>query len=69
VADIRVNGVGAPGAGSQGTGPYLPYQMFMGRRAGTGIAFQGQINELIVRGAATPTPTVQQLEAYLTAQL
>lgn len=69
ISDLRVAGVGAPGAGAQGTGPYLSYPVFVGRRGGTGLSYQGQMTELIVRGAATPIPTVQQVEAYLQAKL
>ena len=50
VSTLRVNGaVAAQTTDDQGTGNYLAYPIFIGRRGGTSLAFNGQLYGLIVR--------------------
>ncbi len=53
---IRRNGVAsAAGTDDQGTGNYLAYPMYIGRRAGTALPFNGNLFSLIVRFGANLT--------------
>jgi hypothetical protein len=64
---VRVDGtqVGSAGA-SQGTGNYLTYPLYIGRRAGTSLPFNGQIFGLILRfGTNLSAATVTQTETWL----
>jgi hypothetical protein len=64
---IRVNGaqVGSVTT-TQGTGNYLAYPLYIGRRAGTSLAFTGNIYSLIIRfGSNLPTSTIAQTETWV----
>lgn len=67
VARIRVNGTGdAVATADQGTGNYLAYPLYIGRRGGTTLPFNGHLYGLIVRfGSNLNTPTIQRTEAIL----
>ena len=50
LATLRVNGTQvAQNTADQGTGNYLAHPLFIGRRGGTSLAFNGQLFSLIVR--------------------
>lgn len=53
-AGLRVNGTGAtPGTSDQGTGNYLTYPLYIGRRGGTTLPFNGQLYGLLIRFSST----------------
>jgi hypothetical protein len=63
---LRLNGtqVGSSTA-DQGTGNFLAYPLYIGRRGGTTLPLNGRIYSLIVRfGANLPLATIQQAEGY-----
>jgi hypothetical protein len=64
---IRRNGLAFPaGTGDQGTGNYLTYPLFIGRRGGVTNAFNGQIFGLIVRfGTNVSAATLLQTERWV----
>jgi hypothetical protein len=64
---LRADGVqAATSATDQGTGNYLTYPLYIGRRGGTTFPFNGQIFGLIVRfGANLDAPTITQTETWL----
>jgi hypothetical protein len=66
ISALRVNGseVGRSTT-DQGTGNYGNYPLYLFRRAGTSLPFNGRFYGLVVRGAATDTGTLQQTEQYL----
>jgi hypothetical protein len=62
---LRKNGVQvAQSFASQGTGTYGNYPLYIGRRAGTSLPFNGHLYQLIVRGAQSTTSQIQSGEAY-----
>lgn len=64
---LRVNSMQvAKSAADQGTGNYLAYPLYIGRRGGTSLPFNGHLYGLIVRfGSNLNTPTIQRTEAIL----
>jgi hypothetical protein len=64
---IRRNGVsGTNAVGDKGTGNFLAYPLYIGRRGGTSFPFNGQIYSLIVRfGANLTTDTITSTETYV----
>lgn len=64
---LRVNGVQiASSASDQGTGNFLAYPLYIGRRGGTSLPFNGRIYSLIVRfGSNLPAETVTQMERWV----
>jgi hypothetical protein len=64
---LRRNGSPRPaGTGDQGTGNYLAYPLYIGRRGGTSLPFSGNIFSLITRfGANLDAPTIASTEAYV----
>jgi hypothetical protein len=63
---LRVDGTqAATETGDQGTGNYGNYPLYIGRRGGTTLPFNGRIYGLIVRGAVTTTATIQATETYM----
>lgn len=64
---LRVNGSTAATAGAfdQGTGNYGNYPLYIGRRGGTTMPFNGRLYGLIVRGAATDDLHLTHAERYL----
>lgn len=67
---IRKNGVaGVPSTTDQGTGNFLAYPMYIGRRGGTSLPFNGDIYSMIVRfGSNLPAGTITQTETYMAAK-
>ena len=70
ILKVRINGVPAVSSSAdQGTGDYygnLP--LFIGRRGGTSLPFNGRLYGLLIRGAATPDATIDTLERYLNSK-
>jgi hypothetical protein len=63
---LRKNGAQvATNASDQGTGTYLSYPLYIGRRNNATLPFNGRIFQLIVRGAATDAVTVTNAEQYV----
>jgi hypothetical protein len=65
---MRANGAasGTPATGDQGTGNYLTYPLYIGRRGGSSLPFNGQLNGLIVRfGANLDAATITQTETWM----
>jgi hypothetical protein len=63
---IRVNGsFSSSSTTDQGTGNYGNYPLYIGRRGGTMLPFNGHIYGLIVRGAATTDAKITQTEKWL----
>lgn len=66
-AVLRVNGSQvAQSTADQGTGNYLAYPLYIGRRGGTTLPFNGRLYSLIVRfGSNLPIETIEQAEAWI----
>lgn len=65
-ATLRIDGVQvAQNTSDQGAGNYLTYPLYIGRRAGSTLPFDGHIYGLIVRGASSTTDEITNTEAYL----
>lgn len=68
-AILRVNGSQvAQGLTDQGAGAYGNYPLYIGRRAGTSLSFNGRLYGLLIRGAATPDATIAKVEGYLNSK-
>ena len=64
---LRINGsqIGAA-TGDKGTGNFLAYPLYIGRRGGTTLPYNGHLYSLIVRfGSNLPTATIEQTENYV----
>ncbi len=66
-ATLRVNGTqAAQSTTDQGTGNYIAYPLYIGRRGGTTLPFNGHIYGLIVRfGSNLPAATIEKTEKYI----
>lgn len=63
---LRVNGNQvAQSTADQGTGNYGNFPLYIGRRGGTSLPFNGRLYGLIVRGAATDDNHLTHAEKYL----
>jgi hypothetical protein len=65
---VRVNGAATSATTDQGTGNYGNYPLYIGRRAGTSLPFNGRIYQLIIRGAASNAGQIAATEAYVNAK-
>jgi hypothetical protein len=66
IAALRINAVQAAiSTADQGTGNYGNYQLYIGRRGGTTLPFNGLLYSLIVRGAQTSTTQIAQTERWV----
>lgn len=67
LARLRVNGQqAAENTADQGTGNYGNYPLYIGRRAGSTLPYNGFIHQLVVRGGALPDAAeLAKLEAYI----
>jgi hypothetical protein len=66
---LRISGVQADtDGGSQGSGNYANAAMYIGRRAGSSLPFNGWIYSLIVRGATSTADEIAQAETYVAAK-
>ncbi len=61
---LRVNGTTVTAATDQGTGNYGNYPLYIGRRGGTTLPFNGRIYQLIIRGAASNDGQIAATEAW-----
>jgi hypothetical protein len=70
IRTLRLNStVVATGGGvDQGTGNFGNYPLYIGRRGGTTLPFNGRLHSLIVRGAQSTTQQIEQTEAYVNAR-
>jgi hypothetical protein len=67
IVTLRVNGSQvAQNTSDQGTGNFLAYPMYIGRRGGTTLPFNGQMYGLITRfGANLTTTAISRTESWL----
>lgn len=66
IARLRVNGVqAASSTADQGTGNYGNHVMYIGRRGGTTLPFNGRLYGLIVRGAESTAEQIAEGEKWL----
>jgi hypothetical protein len=66
---LRVNSTQADSdTGDQGTGNFGNYPLFIGRRGGATLPFNGRLYQLLVRGAQSTTQQIEQTEAYVNAR-
>ena len=66
---LRVNGTQvAQSTGDQGTGNYNDFPIYIGSRGGTTLPLNGRIYSLIVRGATTTSPQLEQTEAWVNSK-
>jgi hypothetical protein len=66
VAIIRVNGTQAiSSATDQGTGNFGNYPLYIGRRGGSSLPYNGRLYSLIVRGAQSTTAQIASTEAWV----
>lgn len=67
LATLRVNGTqAAQSSADQGTGNYLAYPLYIGRRAGTSFPFTGNLYSLITRfGANLDNGRIAQTESWV----
>ena len=67
LSTLRRNAIdGTNGTADKGTGNYLDYPLYIGRRAGTTLPFNGHLYGLIVRfGANLPTQAITDTETWL----
>jgi hypothetical protein len=61
---LRVNGTTVTSATDQGTGNYGNYPLFIGRRGGASLPFNGRIYQLIIRGAESNAGQIAAGEAW-----
>lgn len=69
-AILRVNGNQVSiNAADQGTGDFLAYPHYIGRRAGTSLPFNGRIYQLICRfGSNLTAAQIQQVESFVNSR-
>lgn len=64
--DTRIGGASvATSATDQGTGNYANAVLYVGRRGGTTLPFNGRLFQLVIRGAATDSVTVGNAERWV----
>ena len=70
VSILRVNGAQvASAATNQGTGNYLAYPLYIGRRGGTMLPFNGRIYQMLVRfGANLSADQISQTETWVNSK-
>lgn len=62
----RLNGAHyAYASRDSGGGNFGVYPIYLGRRGGTSLPFNGRLYSLLIRGAATPDATITKVERYL----
>lgn len=66
----RVNRVQIASSGAdQGTGPYGLYPLYIGRRGGMSLPFNGNLYGLIILGRSVSSAELQMLEQYMAAKV
>ena len=69
IATTRVNGAQAGvNAADQGTGNYANAVLYIGRRGGTTLPFNGRLYSLIVRGAQSSDSQIVSAESYVNSK-
>lgn len=70
ISRLRVDGVQvAETTGDQGTGNYGNYPLYIGRRGGSTLPYNGFLHQLVIRGGVWPNAAeLAQLEAYLASK-
>ena len=69
VATLRINGAQAATSGTdQGTGNFGNYPLYIGRRGGTSLPFNGHLYSLIVRGAQSSDSQIVSAESYVNSK-
>ena len=63
--DVRRNGVVTSATANMGTGNFGNHQLYVGRRAGTSLPFNGNLYGLIVAGKMPTAAEITNTEAYL----
>lgn len=65
----RINGAQQVSlAADQGTGNYGNYPIYIGRRGGSALPFNGNVYSLIIRGAASSAPQITDTENYVNSK-
>ena len=65
-SQLRINGAAiAANTASQGSGGLGNYVLYIGRRGGTSLPFNGRLYALLIRSGATPDTTIAKVERYL----
>lgn len=67
--DIRVNGAQLPNSGNQGTGNYDNYPLYIGRRGGASLPFNGHIYCLIVVNRLVTSSEREYVEQYIARRM
>jgi hypothetical protein len=63
---LRVNGTqAASSTADQGTGNYGNYPLYIGRRGGASLPFNGRLNSLIIRGAQSTDAQISAAETWV----
>lgn len=66
---LRVNSVSmTANTADQGTGTFGNYPIYIGRRGGTTFPFNGQLNSLAIRGAASTDNQIKEAERYVASK-
>lgn len=67
---LRVNGVQvASNIADQGTGTYGTWSLYLGRRGGASLPFNGNLYSVIVRGAASSIQQITNTENYTNSKI
>jgi len=61
----RINGTVFSTSTDLGTGTFLSYPLYVGRRAGSTLPFNGRLFQLVIRGEATDSVTVGNAERWV----
>jgi hypothetical protein len=56
------------GTADQGTGNYGNYPLFIGRRGGTTLPFNGHIYQLVIRGAQSTDAQIVSAETFVNSR-
>jgi hypothetical protein len=65
----RINGVAQTAGGATTAGNYANAQLFIGRRGGATLPFNGQLNQLIVRAGLTSAAQIAQMEQFIAGKM
>jgi hypothetical protein len=68
-AILRINGTqAASSTADQGTGNYGNYPLYIGRRGGSQLPFNGRLHSLIIRGAQSTAEQIAATETYVNSK-
>ena len=63
---IRRNGIaGTDATGDKGAGNFGNYALYIGRRGGSSLPYNGHLYQLIIRGKTTPTGKLLEAERFV----